>query len=56
MPLCFGASGSVRTRAYIESATCGVDQIFCPFSTYSSPSRWARNCSEPRSEPAPGSE
>ena len=31
-------------------------QIFCPLTTYSSPSRTARVRSEARSEPAPGSE
>ncbi len=34
MPLCFGASGSVRTRNSPTSATCPNEhQIFWPFST-----------------------
>ncbi len=34
MPLCFGASGSVRTSSSQKSATCArVLQIFWPFTT-----------------------
>ena len=56
MPLCFGASGSVRTSVYIASEVSGCEHSFWPLSTYSSPSRTARHCSEARSEPLPGSE
>ena len=57
MPRCFGASGFVRTSANSESAWWAPEvQIFWPLMTYSSPSRLARVCSEPRSDPAPGSE
>ena len=57
MPRCFGASGSVRTRQNIQSAYCAPEvQIFCPFTTKSSPTISARVRSEARSEPEPGSE
>jgi len=57
MPLCFGASGSVRTRSWHQSATLpNVFQTFWPLTTKSSPSATARVCSEARSEPALGSE
>ena len=56
MPLCFGASGSVRAIMNIQWAYCAPDvQIFCPLITKSSPSRTARVCSDARSEPEPGS-
>ena len=55
-PRCFGASGSVRHSTYNQSARVpNVIQIFCPFSTHSSPSRTARVRTPPRSEPASGS-
>ena len=57
MPRCFGASGSVRASMKSQSAWCAPEvQIFWPLTTYSSPSRMARVCSDARSEPAPGSE
>src|SRR5579875_1322594 len=57
MPRCFCASGSVRTRLKIQSPYCPyVVQVFCPLTTYSSPSRIAVVFSEARSEPAFGSE
>ena len=57
MPLCFGASGSVRMSSSHQSATCANEvQIFWPVMTYSSPSRTPLHESEARSEPAPGSE
>ena len=56
MPSCFGASGSVRTSANIQSASRAFDvQIFWPFTTQVSPSSIARVRSEARSLPAPGS-
>ena len=57
MPRCFGASGSVRAMKYMPSALWArLVQIFCPLITKSSPSRFARVCSEARSDPAPGSD
>ena len=57
MPLCLGASGSVRTSSSWYSAICAkLVQIFCPVTTRSSPSITARVCRPPRSEPAFGSE
>jgi hypothetical protein len=56
---CWGlaALGSVRTSMKIQSAYCpSVVQVFCPLTTYSSPSRTAVVRSEARSEPASGSE
>ena len=56
MPLCFGASGSVRHASHTQSASWPpVVKIFWPFTTYSSPSRTARVRSDARSVPAPGS-
>ena len=56
MPLCFGASVSVRASSIMRSARCAPDvQIFWPLMMKSSPSRTARVCSDARSEPAPGS-
>ena len=56
MPLCFGASGSVRTNVSSTSASCAPDvHTFCPLTTKLSPSRTARVRSDARSEPAPGS-
>ena len=56
MPLCFGASGSVRASRIMNFATCAPDvQIFCPLTTKSSPSLIARVCTAARSLPAPGS-
>ena len=57
MPLCLGASGSVRTRQNIMSAVRAPEvQIFCPLMTHSSPSSSALVESDARSEPEPGSE
>ena len=57
IPLCFGASGSVRTSSSQYWATWAwLVQIFCPLMTYSSPSRTARVRRLARSEPAWGSE
>ncbi len=57
IPLCLGASGSVRTSSSQKSATWArVLQIFWPVTTYSSPSRTARVRSDARSDPASGSE
>ena len=56
MPLCFGASGSVRTNVRITSASCAPDvHTFCPLTTKCSPSRTAEVRSDARSDPAPGS-
>ena len=56
MPLCLGASGSVRISSSHQSAIwANVVQIFWPVMTYSSPSRMPRQLSEARSEPALGS-
>ena len=52
MPLCLGASGSVRTYSWHQSARWPSDvQIFWPLTTKSSPSRTARVRSDARSEP-----
>ncbi len=57
MPLCFGASGSVRTATQLWVATCAiVFHIFCPLITHSSPSSTARVRSDAMSVPASGSE
>src|SRR6202020_511072 len=57
MPLCLGASGSVRVRTKIQLADCAAEvQIFWPLITHSSPSRTARVPRLARSEPALGSE
>ena len=57
IPRCFSASGSVRTRRKQNSAEFAYDvQIFCPLTTYSSPSRTAAVLSAARSDPASGSE
>ena len=57
MPLCFGASGSVRTYSWHHLARCPSEvQIFWPLTTKWSPSRTARVRSEARSEPASGSD
>jgi hypothetical protein len=43
MPLCFGASGSVRTATQLWLAVCApVFHIFWPLITHSSPSSTAR--------------
>ena len=56
MPLCLGASGSVRISSSHQSATWAkLVQIFSPVITYSSPSRTPRHDSEARSLPAPAS-
>ena len=56
MPLCFGASGSVRASSIMRSARCAPDvQIFWPLMMKSSPSCTALVCSDARSEPEPGS-
>ena len=57
IPLCLGASGSVRTKQNIISENCALEvQIFCPFIIKSSPSSTALVWREARSEPDPGSE
>ena len=57
IPLCFGASGSVRASKIIQSDLCAPDvQIFCPLTTKSSPSFTARVCNDAKSDPEPGSE
>ena len=57
MPLCLGASGSVRVSTKIQLAVSAADvQIFCPLITHSSPSSTARVPRLARSEPEPGSE
>ena len=56
MPLWGGASGSVRVASQTQSAVSPlVVQIFCPLTTYSSPSRTARVLRDARSVPASGS-
>ena len=56
MPLCFGASGSVRASRMPKSAWCALEvQTFWPLTTHSSPSSTARVDSAARSLPAPGS-
>ena len=56
MPLCLGCLGSVRAIRMPNSECCAPEhQVFCPFTTQSSPSRTARVPSAARSEPAPGS-
>ena len=43
IPLCFGASGSVRTKVRMTSASCAPEvHTFCPLTTKWSPSRTAR--------------
>ena len=57
MPLCFAASGLVRTSRKHQSATWAIDvQTFWPLTTNASSSRTARVCRLARSEPAFGSE
>ena len=57
MPLCLGASGSVRARTKIQSARWPAEvQIFWPLITHSSPSSTALQPRLARSEPASGSE
>ncbi|CNG99657.1 Uncharacterised protein [Mycobacterium tuberculosis] len=56
IPLCFGASGSVRTNVKSTSAWWAPDvHTFCPLTTKWSPSSTARVFSDARSDPAPGS-
>jgi hypothetical protein len=56
MPLCFGASGSVRTNVSSQSASCAPEvHTFWPLTTKWSPSRTARVRSDARSDPALGS-
>ena len=56
MPLCFGASGSVRASRKMKSASCAcVVQTFWPLMTHSSPSSTAVVLSDARSEPEFGS-
>ena len=56
MPLCFGASGSVRTNVSSTSASCAPEvHTFWPLTTKWSPSRTALVRSDARSEPALGS-
>ena len=57
IPLCFGASGSVRATSMPQSARwASVFHTFCPLMIHSSPSRTARVPSPAKSLPAPGSE
>ncbi len=57
IPLCLGASGSVRARSIIQSAACAMlVHTFWPVTLKSLPSRIARHWSEARSLPALGSE
>ena len=57
MPLCFGASGSVRARHTPHRALCAADvHTFCPVSDQPPSTRTALVRSDARSEPAPGSE
>jgi hypothetical protein len=60
IPLCLGASGSVRTNVRITSESCAPDvHTFWPLTTKWSPSEsvaaTARVLSDARSDPAPGS-
>ena len=56
MPSCLGASGSVRTSANIQSATCAPDvQIFWPLMTKWSPLSTARVRKLAKSDPELGS-
>ena len=56
MPLCLGASGSVRTNASSTSASWAPEvQTFWPLTMKRSPSTTARVDSPARSLPAPGS-
>ena len=56
IPLCLGASGSVRTNVNRKSASCAPDvHTFWPLTMKSSPSRTARVRNDARSEPALGS-
>lgn len=57
MPLCFGASGSVRARHTPQRALCAADvHTFWPVSSQPPSPRTALVRSDARSEPAPGSE
>ena len=57
MPVYFEVSVSVRAMRMPNFATCASEvQIFCPFTTNTSPSRTARVLRFARSEPASGSE
>ena len=57
MPLCLGASGSVRTRSSCRSATWAYEvHVFWPVTTRWSPSISALVLRPARSDPAPGSE
>ena len=57
MPLCLGASGSVRARQIAQSACRACDvQTFCPSSSHPPAILTARVRSDARSDPAPGSE
>ena len=56
MPLCLGASGSVRARQIAQSASARLEvQTFCPLSSQPPSTFSARVRSDARSEPAPGS-
>ena len=56
MPLCGGASGSVRTSAMPQFANVAyVDHTFWPVTTYTPPRFSARVVSDARSLPASGS-
>ena len=57
IPLCFGASGSVRARQTPNCALCAEDvHTFCPVSSQPPSTRTALVRSDARSEPASGSE
>jgi hypothetical protein len=57
MPSCLSEPASVRTSRMIHFDHIAIEvQIFWPFTTYSSPSRTAREESAARSLPEPGSE
>jgi len=56
MPLCLGASGSVRARHTPQSENWAYEvHTFWPVTRQPSPSRSARVATEARSLPAPGS-
>ena len=56
MPLCFGASGSVRAASQMKSANSAwLVKSFEPLMTHESPSRTARVRREARSVPDDGS-
>ena len=57
IPSCFLPESSVLTRTKIQSACWpSVVHVFCPLSTYSSPSLTALHFNDAKSDPEPGSE